>query len=98
MDSRLQNEATLRKNGSTQREVTKKGRKSIKVDRREHISYKLGRYEIIEKNNGQLFWKSHSGLGVLKLYIRSPGHLLTNGPDSEVNLPIVTIDINFNIK
>ena len=67
LDSRLQNEAILRKNGSTQREVAKTGRKSVKVDTTEHISYKLGRYEIIEKNNGQLFCKSHSGFGRLKV-------------------------------
>jgi hypothetical protein len=62
LDSRLQNEAILRINRSTQREVSKTGRKSVKVDTSEHNSYKLHRYEIIEKIHGQLFWKSHNGL------------------------------------
>ena len=66
LDSRLKNEAILRKNGSTQKEVTKTGCKSVKVDTTEHISYKLRRYEIIEKDNGQLFWKSPGGLGSIK--------------------------------
>ena len=66
MDSRLNNETILRKNGSTQREFAKNGRKSVKADTTDHISHKLGRYEIIEKNMGQLFWKSHSGFGNLK--------------------------------
>ena len=66
LDSRLKNEAILRKNGSTQKEVTKTGCKSVKVDTTEDISYKLRRYEIIEKDNGQLFWKSPGGLGSLK--------------------------------
>jgi hypothetical protein len=67
LDNRLQNEAILRKNGSTQREVAETRRKSVKVDTTAHISHKLGRYEIIEKNMGQLFWKSYSGLGSLKV-------------------------------
>ena len=66
LDSRLQNEAILRKNGSTQREVDKGARKLVKLDTTKHISYKLRRYEIIEKNDGQLFWKSYRGLGSLK--------------------------------
>jgi len=66
LDSRLKNEAILRKNGSTQKMVTQTGCKSVKVDTTEHISYKLRRYEIIEKDNGQLFWKSPGGLGSLK--------------------------------
>ena len=65
LDSRLQDEA-IPKNGSTQRETTETGRKSVKADTTEHIFYKLRRYEIIEKNNGQLFWKSLSGLDSLK--------------------------------
>lgn len=28
--------------------------------------YRLGRYEIIEKENGQVWWESHSGLGSAK--------------------------------
>ena len=66
MNGRLQNKAILRKNGSTQREVAKTTCKSVKAYPTDHISYKLRRYEIIERNAGQLFWKSHSGLGNLK--------------------------------
>ena len=66
MKIRLQDEAILRKNGLIQKEAAKATRKSVKVDTIEHISYKLRRYEIIEKNNGQLFWKSHASLGRLK--------------------------------
>lgn len=28
--------------------------------------YRLGRYEVIEKENGQVWWESHSGLGSAK--------------------------------
>ena len=66
INSRLQSRVILRKNGSTQKGIAKGTRKSVKVDTSDHISYKLRRYEITEKNNGQLFWKSHSGLGRLK--------------------------------
>jgi hypothetical protein len=66
LESRLQDEAILKKNGSTQRKVADTRRKSFKVDTTEHISYKLDRYEITEMNHGQLFWKSYSGLGSLK--------------------------------
>ena len=66
LDSRLQDEAILN-DGSTQREVSKAGRKSGKADTTDHIFHKLGRYEIIEKNIGKLFWKSYSGLGSLKV-------------------------------
>ena len=40
--------------------------KSVKEGTVEHISYKLYRYEIIEKNNGQLFWQSYEGLRSFK--------------------------------
>ena len=66
LDNRLQNEAIIGKNGLIQKEVAKGARKSVKLDTEKHISYKLRRYEIIEKDNGQLFWKSHRGLGSLK--------------------------------
>jgi hypothetical protein len=65
-DSRLQNETMLRKNESTLKEVTKNKYKSVKADRRGDLSFKLYRYEIIERNNGQLFWKSYGGLNSLK--------------------------------
>jgi cytochrome b len=66
MDSRLQKGAILQEIGPTQKEVAKTTRKSVKADTAEPISYKLRRYEITEKNNGQLFWKSHSGLSGFK--------------------------------
>ena len=66
LDSQLQDEVIIEKNGSTQREIAKTEDKSVKADTTDHISHKLGRYEIIEKNMGQLFWKSHSGFGSLK--------------------------------
>jgi hypothetical protein len=66
LDGRSQDEAIIEKNGSTQREAPETGRKSVKVDTTEHIYYKLDRYKITEINNGQLFWKSPSGLGTLK--------------------------------
>jgi hypothetical protein len=56
----LQEEAIFREKELIQEE------KSVKVDTVEHISYKLYRYEIIEKNNGQLFWKSYRGLRSFK--------------------------------
>ena len=64
--NRSQDEAIIEKNGSTQREIAKTEDKSVKADTIDHISHKLGRYEIIEMNNGKLFWKSPSGLGTLK--------------------------------
>ena len=54
--NQLQEEAIHRKKELIQEE------KSVKEDTVEHISYKLYRYEIIEKNNGQLFWQSYEGL------------------------------------
>ena len=65
LDGWSQHEAILT-DGSTQRETPEIRRKSVKVDTIEHISYKLERYKITEMNNGQLFWKSSSGLGTLK--------------------------------
>jgi hypothetical protein len=64
--SRLHGETILRKSELIQKEITKAARKSVKVDTKKHIPYKLQRYEIIEKNNGQFFWKSYGGLGSLK--------------------------------
>jgi hypothetical protein len=58
--SRMQDETILEKNKLIQEE------KSVKVDALNQISYKLHLYEIIEKNNGQLFWKSYSGLRSFK--------------------------------
>jgi len=66
LDGWSQDEVIIGKNGSTQREASETGRKSVKVDTTEHISYKLDRYKITEMNNGQLFWKSLSGLDTLR--------------------------------
>jgi hypothetical protein len=66
LGNRSQDEAIIEKNGSTQIEIAKTEDKSVKADTMDHISHKLGRYEITEMNNGQLFWKSPSGLGTLK--------------------------------
>lgn len=62
MDGRLQKEAVLGENGLNQKWVAKGARKPIKLGTTEHVSYKLRRHEIIEKNDGRLFWKSHDGL------------------------------------
>ena len=59
--SRLQDKAILRKTELIQKKAPKATRKSIRADTSAPISYKLGRYEIAEMNNGQLFWKSHGG-------------------------------------
>jgi hypothetical protein len=64
-DSRLQSENILQKNKSTLIEDTKNKYKMVKADRSGDLSYKLYRYEIIERNNGQLFWKSYRGLNSL---------------------------------
>jgi len=61
-DSRSPNEVVIGKNGSSQRGLAKTEPKALKADTTEPICYKLGRCEIIEMNNGQLFWKSHSSL------------------------------------
>jgi hypothetical protein len=65
LDNRLQDEA-VQKKGSTQSKTAEAERKLKKRVTTEDIFYKLQRYEIIEKNNGQFFWKSPSGLGLLK--------------------------------
>ena len=64
--SRLQNETILKNNESNLKEVTNNKYKSIKADRSRDLSYKIGRYEIIERNNGQLLWKTYGGLNRLK--------------------------------
>ena len=62
----LQGETILRKNELIQKEATKAALKSVKFDTKKHISHKLQRYEIIEKPNGQFFWRSYRGLSSLK--------------------------------
>jgi hypothetical protein len=64
-NNRLQDETILRKNESIQTGVTKNEYKSIETYKSKDISYKLNQYEIMKKNNGQLFWKSYSGLNSL---------------------------------
>jgi hypothetical protein len=39
------------------------GSKPKKTDEATAISYKLAQYEIIENENGELWWKAHAGLG-----------------------------------
>jgi len=65
-DSLLPDRAVARGNRSVQKETAKTRPKSVKADSTTHLSYKLQRYAIEEKNNGQLFWKSYSGLGRFK--------------------------------
>jgi hypothetical protein len=57
------NKAILLKNGLIQNEAIKTRRKSFKVDTVAHNCYRLRRHEIVEKDNGQFFWKSHGGPG-----------------------------------
>jgi hypothetical protein len=64
--NRSQDEAIIEKNRSTQIEIAKTEDKSVKADTMDHISHKLGRYEITEMNTGKLFWKSPGGLGSIK--------------------------------
>ena len=63
--NRLQDETILRKNESIQTGVTKNKHKSIETYESGDISYKLNQHEIMKKNDGQLFWKSFSGLNSL---------------------------------
>jgi hypothetical protein len=69
----LQGETIIQKNELIQKAAITAALKSGKVDTKKHISHKLQRYEIIEKNNGQFFWKSYGHLGGFKkgrCYIR----------------------------
>jgi hypothetical protein len=66
IDSQLHNETFLRKSESTLKEVTNNKYKLVKVDKNGDLSYKLYRYEIIERNKGRLFWKSYGGLNSFK--------------------------------
>jgi hypothetical protein len=64
-NNRLQDETILRENESIQTGVTKNEYKSIETYKSGDTSYKLNQYEIMKKNNDQLFWKSCSGLNNL---------------------------------
>jgi len=46
------------------REVRTKEHNIIQSEITEDISYRLGRYKIIEKNNGQVWWESHRRLNI----------------------------------
>jgi len=48
------------------RDSIKKDNQSAGLDQTEKVSYKLGNYEIVEKANGQLWWRSHSGYNRLR--------------------------------
>jgi hypothetical protein len=61
-NSQMKTETALRKIEPTQTKIVNIRYRSSKGNITTHGSYKLGRYEIIEKNNGQLFWKTHGGL------------------------------------
>jgi hypothetical protein len=63
--NRLQDETILRKNESIQTGVTENKHKSIETYESGDISYKLNQHVITKKNDGQLFWKSFSGLNSL---------------------------------
>jgi hypothetical protein len=91
IDSRLKNEVNLQPNGSTQAAAAKTSLKPVKAVTAAHIAYKLGRYEITEMNNGQLFWKSTGGLGSLKMgrcHIRGSILFLEPGKTEQSGLKI----------
>lgn len=60
--NRLQDETILRKNELNQTEVTSNNLISDRAYKSGKLFYKLHRYEIIKRKDGQLFWKSYSGL------------------------------------
>jgi len=64
-NNRFQDETILRKNESIRTGVTKNKYKSIETYKSGDIFYKLNQYEIMKETNGQLFWKSCSGLSSL---------------------------------
>jgi hypothetical protein len=66
LDIRSQEQTISQKIGAAQKQISKTTRKSPKANMAESISYILHQNEIIEKNDGQLYWKSHSGLTNLK--------------------------------
>jgi hypothetical protein len=87
-DSLLPDRAIARGNRSVRKEIAKTGPKSVKAGSTSHFSYKLQRYAIEKKNNGQLFWKSYSGLGRFKkgrchikgsILFLDPGETQTSG-------------------
>ncbi len=66
LDSRLQDEAILEKMDQLKERLLKPGVNRLRQIRQSIFPINLDRYEITEMNNGQLFWKSPSGLGSLK--------------------------------
>jgi hypothetical protein len=63
---RLRNEVGHQRHGTARKAVAKTSLKSDNTGAKDHIRYKLSRYEITEMKNGQLVWKSPGGLGSLK--------------------------------
>lgn len=85
----MQKEPIFQKIGSTQKQIAKTTRIPAETDMAECISYKLRRYKIMEKNDGQLFWKSHSGFTGLQkgrchikgnILFLEPGKIERSGP------------------
>jgi hypothetical protein len=62
----LQNTTSTIEDKSAFKLIPKPAHKSIEEDIGEPISYKLGHYEISEKNAERLFWKSCRGMAVAK--------------------------------
>ena len=59
--------------------------KPVKEDIRNPVSYKLGHYEITEKNAGRLFWKTYRGKTVAKTgRCNINGNILFLGPAETV--------------
>jgi hypothetical protein len=64
-DNRSQGETNLRKK-STRSVVTSHKEKSIETYKSGDSTYKLYQYEVIKRDNGQLFWQSYGGLNRIK--------------------------------
>jgi len=65
-DCKIGNKPSLQEMTHLARKSYMKQSNMIQPEIREDISYRLGRYEIIEKNNGQICWESHRRLNILK--------------------------------
>jgi len=64
--NRFQNDPIRKKNVATQKEPAKYRCLPVENKRSGELSYKLRRFEIIERNNDELLWKSHCGGNSLK--------------------------------
>jgi hypothetical protein len=84
------NPAASKKNRSPRKKTPENfGRLVQEIGRGDNF-YNLGRYEIIEKNNGQLFWKTYSSLSRTKTgkcYING-GILFIGPPEAEKAGPV----------